>query len=133
MHLQSTIQRGSPLIFFIVNNLFLRNIKFENKFIFILVYTITIILFLINKGFISRALNKDIFTYISKYTYSIFIAHGLVLFHLQNEFWKTHTYFLTTHLILNILLAFFASIICGVLMYHFIEKPTAKYLNEHWK
>lgn len=120
-------------LFFTINNLLFHEIKFDNYFIFILVFTLTIILFLYNKGFISRLLNQDIFPYLAKYTYSIYMVHCFVIFNLNNFLWSKHEYFVINHPRLNIVLAYILCISLGVLVYHLIEKPASKYLKENWK
>lgn len=120
-------------VFFIVNNLLFHKIKFDNDFIFVLVFTLAIVLFLYNKGFISRALNLNIFSFLAKYTYSIYMVHCFIIFNLHNSLWSKHKHFLFTHPMLNIVMTYILIIVFGVLVYHFIEKPAAKYLKEHWK
>ena len=74
-------------LFFIINNLLLHRINCTNKFIFIIVFALTLILFLCNKGYISRFLNKDIFVNFGKYTYSIFMTHMIVLMMFKKYWW----------------------------------------------
>lgn len=117
-------------LFFIVNNLFLHKIKYNNNIIFVLVFTLIVFLFIYNKGFISEYLNKDIFSKLSKYTYSIYLSHHYLIFIMSSYFWKTHRHFLITHPILNIGLFLSIAISFGVILYHFVEKPTIEYFKK---
>lgn len=116
-------------IFFIFNNLFFHKIKYYNNNIFVLVFALTVFLFIYNKGFISEILNKDIFSKISKYTYSIYLSHHYLIFIMSSYFWKTHRHFLTTHPFINIGVFLTIAISFGVILYHFVEKPAI----EHFK
>lgn len=118
-------------LFFIINNLLLHKIKYDNNFIFIVVFTLTIVLFLYNQGFISRFLNKDIFVFLSKYIYSIYMVHCYIIYMLRHYFWDIHQHFLATHPIINIEIAIGLAIFFGVLMYHFVEKPASNYLKKY--
>lgn len=118
-------------LFFIINNLLLHKIKYDNNFIFIVVFTLTIVLFLYNQGFISRFLNKDIFVFLSKYIYSIYMVHCYIIYMLHHYFWDIHQHFLATHPIMNIEIAIGLAIFFGVLMYHFVEKPASIYLKKY--
>lgn len=117
-------------LFFIINNLLLHKIKYDNNFIFIVVFVITIMLFLSNQGFISKFLNKDVFVNLSKYTYSIYMLHCYIIYMLRNYFWNIHKHFLEIHPIVNISIAVFLSIFFGVIMYHLVERPASKYLKK---
>lgn len=118
-------------LFFIINNLLLHNIKYDNNFIFIVVFTLTLVLFLYNKGYISRFLNKDIFVNLSKYTYSIYMVHCYIIYMSRHYFWNVHKHFLVTHPIINIEITIGLAIFFGVLMYHLVEKPASNYLKKY--
>ena len=47
-------------LYFIINNLMLHKLKYYNQFIFIIAFTVIIILFLVNQGVFSRILNNNI-------------------------------------------------------------------------
>lgn len=117
-------------LFFIINNLFFHKIKYNNNIIFVLVFTLIVFLFIYNKGFISECLNKDIFSKLSKYTYSIYLSHHYLILLISTCFWKTHQHFLITHPILNIGLFLSIAISFGVILYHFVEKPAIEYFKK---
>ena len=110
----------------------LHNLKYNNQIIYVIVFALVTILFLFNKGFISQYLNKDIFVNLSKYTYSLFLTHHVVIHSIKNGLWKTHSEFVYNHPIENILITLFIIFVIGIMTYHFVEKPAVKYLKEKW-
>ena len=120
-------------VFFIINNLILHKPHFKNHIVFIIVFALTIILFLVNKGYISTVLNNNIWLNLSKYTYSLYMTH-LILFNiLRGSFWKYHPEWVYAHPVLNIELALTLALLLGVFTYHFVEVPCARYLKEKFQ
>lgn len=117
-------------LFFIINNLMLHSIKFDNKFLFVVVFALTIILLLMNKGWISRILNINIFVKLAKYTYSIYLSHGLVILILWSTLWKSHNNLVHQYPVLNFILTLLLIFIVGIVLYYLVEKPATKYLKE---
>lgn len=117
---------------FVINNLMLHKLKYNNPIIFVVVFTAIIILFLLNKGYLSQVLNRDIFVNISKYTYSFFLSHMVVINALMGSIWENDKMFVYSHPVYNILICFVLIFILGILTYHLVEKPTTKYLKEKW-
>ena len=118
---------------FTIKNLIFYNLKFNNQIIFVLIFSLTIVLFLLNKGYISQILNKDIFMKLAKYTYSLFIMHYLIIKGIKGSLWKHNEIFVYTHPYWNIILTLSIVLIIGILTYHLIEKPATKYLKEKWQ
>lgn len=120
-------------LYFIINNLTLHKIKYNNDMIFILAFTGIIILFLTKKGYISQILNDtklgDIFTNLAKYTYSIYMLHILVRSILVKNYWINKPTFIYQHPVLHIILIFTVVIAGGILIYHFVEKPCINYFK----
>lgn len=117
-------------LFFIINNLLLHKIKYKNNIIFILVFTLTIVLFLIRKGFFSKLLDKDIWLKLSKYTYSFYMSHLTVINILHATVWKTHSYQIYEHPLINIFVTLFLILAFGLITYHFVEKPAVLYFSQ---
>lgn len=130
-----TIIEGACIIF-IISNLMLRQSSYKNQFIFILVFSTCIFLFLIRKGYISYFLNNskvgDFSVYLSKYTYSIYMVHFFIFQVLKNSLWKTMPEFVYIHPIINIDIAILLVLILGIFTYHCVELPCAKYLKNLW-
>lgn len=117
-------------VFFIINNFFLHKIKYSNNIIFILTFTITVMLFLLKQGYISSLLEKIQWRVLSKYTFSIYIFHGLILDTIKLVFWKNNVAFVIAHPLINIVAVLLIMFTVGVLVYHFVEIPLTKYLKE---
>ena len=120
-------------IFFIINNLMLRKLFYQSDFIYIAVFTILIILFLIKKGLFSQILDNNLWAKLSKYTYSIYMTHYFVIRVLKNNTWKNHLDWFTLHPYFTIASTLGLILIVGILTYHFVEEPAAKYLNNKIK
>lgn len=121
-----TIFEGS-CIFFIINNLMLHRPSFRNHILYIIVFTLTIGLFLIRQGYLSLWLEKDFWCNLSKYTYSFYLTHIVVFNILKGGFWKPHPEWVYAHPVLNLEITFLLVFIIGVFTYHFVEEPCAKY------
>ena len=119
-------------LYFIINNLMLHRLKYNNQFIFIIAFTTIIVLFLAKKGIFSKILDNNIWSKISRYTYSIYMIHYPIYFHLRGSLWKHHPEIVYTHPILNIVFTLALVIVAGVLTYHFVEKPSYKYLTNRF-
>ena len=93
-------------LYFIINNLMLHKIKYENNIIFIVTFVIIIMLFLLNQGYISRLLNNtklgNVCEFCAKYTYSIYMTHFFVIHMLKRTLWKSNVEFVTSSPVLNL-------------------------------
>ncbi|MGN0030589.1 MAG: acyltransferase family protein [Candidatus Gastranaerophilaceae bacterium] len=117
-------------LFFIVNNLLLHNLHYKNHIIFILVFAFTSILFILKKGCISKILDKNIFVSLSKYTFSIYMTHLIVIRTLAGTLWKQSDGLAYIYPVFNVVLTLLLILFFGVFTYHFVEKSTAKYLKD---
>lgn len=120
-------------LYFIINNLMLHNLKYKNQFIFIVVFTITVCLFLAKKGLFTKLLNKDIWVKLSKYTFAMYMVHIPILHCLKRTLWKHNTDFVYAHPIWNIILVLAIVILLTLFIYHFVEKPATKYLSQKYE
>ena len=87
------------------------------------------VLFLINQGFISKFFNKDIFVNLAKYTYAIYISHGLVILCLWSTVWKKYNMYLIQFPVWNFILSLCLIFTIGIFMHKCIEVPLNKYLS----
>lgn len=120
-------------LFFIIQNLMLHKLKYNNEIIFIIAFIMIIVLFLFQKGYISKFLEIDLWSKFSKYTYSLYMTHSLLMNILKETFWKDCPEFVYAHPLLNIVFTTILIVIFGCLTYHFIEKPCANYLKNYGK
>ena len=103
-----------------------------NNIIFVVIFTILFILFILRKGAISNLFEKDIFVYLGKFQYSIYVIHFLIVKILNLFFWKYHANFVVSNIGLVIGCNLITVFICGVLTYYFVEVPCAKFLKKRW-
>lgn len=118
-------------LYFIINNLMLRQLKYGNDMIYIIAFVSIIILFLINKGYISRLINDtkigDASVFCAKYTYSIYMMQFFVFNIVNRLVWQKYPEFVISHQIINVVLTLLCAIIFGVFTYYFVEKKFADY------
>ena len=115
-------------VVFIIRNLLFNKLQYDNQIIFIVVFVITIVLFLMKQGIISRFLESDIWSNLSKYTYSFYMTHAFIFSVLKGAVWNKHSEWVYSHPILNVFVALLMVFVVGVLTYHCIEKPFTKVL-----
>lgn len=101
----------------------------ETYMVMVIASTALFVLFLINRGYISRFLNKPFTSTIGKYAFAIYIMQEVSFVFYKNYIWN-QTVLVTTHPILTIFISLFLSITLGVLTYHLIEDPCAKFLKK---
>ncbi len=117
------------LLIFLINNMTFHKINFNNNMIFILGFSVLIFLFLIKRGIISKILDCKFSKELGKYTYSVFLVHGIVINFLCNFFYKTHAQFVYNYPILQIVTILILSFIAGALMFHLVERPVVSFLK----
>ena len=116
-------------LYFIINNLMLHKLKFNNQIVFIIAFVAVIVAFLINKGFISRFFNKDWCVNVAKYTYSFYMTHIFIFNVFKNSIWKNNPEIIIAHPYSNLFITLSLVFILGVFTYHFVEAPCAKYFK----
>ena len=90
-----------------------------------------IMLMLIKKGFITKLFDNKIFPVLSKYTYSIYVTHAVIL-SIYLAFYKSHNSIITNHFYTFTCGYFITAILLGIITYHLVEKPCANYLKSKW-
>lgn len=116
------------LSFYLVHGCIIKKFK-ENYFVLILATSFLFILFIINQGYLSRLLNNKIFSKIGKYAFSIYIMQDIVFVFFRNYLWKQE-YLVLNFPILTIIISLLSAVLLGVLTYHLIEEPCAKFLKK---
>lgn len=120
------------LLYFMINNLLLHKFQHNNQFMFIIVFTALVGCFLMSKGYVSALFNREIFPKLSKYIYSVFITHQVIIGVLKRNLWIPHRDLIESYPIINMVGTLFIIICVGVLTYHLVEVPAAKYLRKKW-
>lgn len=109
-------------LYFLINNLILHNFKYYNNFIFVIFFIVTIILFLIKQGFVSNLLSNSIVPRLSKYCYSIYVSHMVVIMFMRGYIYQYQPVFITQHPAVVIAASLFLIICLGYITYNFVEK-----------
>ena len=119
-------------LYFIIKYMIFVKWTFKNDTLFLVAFILLIVLFLLNKDFISRLLNNNIWGIFSKYTYSIYISHIVVIAYLKAFLLMHSIKFMIKHPIFNFSMIMTSVILFGVIIYHLVEKPCASYLRKRW-
>lgn len=117
-------------LYFIINNLMFHKLHYKNHMIFIVTFVIIIMLFLMKKGFISSLLDIDIWSKFSRYTYSLYMTHTIVMNTLMGSLWKYHPEWVYAHPAENVIMTLVLVLILGIFTYHFVEKPCTKFFTQ---
>ena len=120
------------LFIFIVRNTVFHKIHYDNWLIIVLAFIAIILLFLLKRGFLSKLLENNISMVLGRYSYSIYIMHFLVHNILRRNFWDIHRSFVIAHPVFNLILPVILAILLGVVTYHLVERPAARYLKNKW-
>ncbi len=112
--------------FFLIKNLLLKHTE-KNALIFIVAFLILFFMFLLKKGVISKILDNKYLAFFGKYSYSIYVMQAASFCLLRFSLWKMPYFIVHTNILTGATLAF--ATILGILTYHLIEKPAAKYFN----
>jgi peptidoglycan/LPS O-acetylase OafA/YrhL len=117
-------------LYFMINNLMFHKFSHGNDFMFIVVFVVLVTAFVCNKGYISQLLNRDVFAWLSKYSFSIYMTHTLIFVALKNGIWKHNPQLVVENPMANLFLSLGLAILFGVLTYHFVEVKSKKYLTK---
>lgn len=112
------------LFAFTFNNLLFHNMSFNNKTILLISFSGLFFMFLINKGILSKLAGLEIFSKLSKYSLSIYLSHLFIY-----RFMKYYLWNLDINKYISAVITILAAIVFSILIYHFIELPSFKFLQ----
>lgn len=101
-----------------------------NCILFVLTFAFLFILFILKKGYISEFFDKDIWVFLGKYQYSMYVVHYVIIKIFGLALWKNCPDFVNSYPIMPIIIMLATILIFTVFTYHFVEEPCAKYLKQ---
>lgn len=119
----------SLLLFFLIYNMLFHKFM-GNKIILVVVFSLLYWLFLMQKGFVSKICNKDIWVTLSKYSYSIYVVHIFLLHMINDNFAKCYPKLVSTCPIMTFFITFVLIILFGIFTYYVVEVPGAAFLKQ---
>lgn len=125
----SLIEAGC-LLFILINTVF-RHISYNDKFVFIPIFSWLLLSFCLRLGVVSRMLENDFSLKLGRYAYSIYLMQ-VIAFYIGNR-WLWQFDGLLECPWLNICLTMFLAAFIGIMGYHGIEAPARHFLCRHQK
>lgn len=116
------------ILFYLIHGCIIKKFT-DNYMVMVVAGMFLFILLLLNKGYISNILNNEIFKSIGKYAFSIYIMQDIIFVFFSNYLWKQE-YLVLNFPILTIIISLLSAVLLGVLTYHLIEDPCAKFLKK---
>ena len=121
------------IIVFILFSLFRNPLLKNNDIFYILIWIICFTLLICKVDFLSNILNLHLFSYIGKYSYSIYVCHALPLdIYKKYFFQKESIEILSQWPKLIFCSSVLATILLGVFLYHLVENPSYKFLSKFY-
>lgn len=105
------------------------HIKYNN-ILFVFWFTILFGLFIIKKGYISKLLDKDIWVFLGKYQYSMYVVHYVIIKIFGIVLWQKNLVWVLYHPVLPVIIMLLTIMTVTAFSYHCVEKPCAEYLKE---
>lgn len=117
------------LTVFIIQNILIKKMDYNNYFILVFAFIILFICLLIKKGYVSKLLDNNFSRFIGRYVYSILITHEMVIRLIVKFFKPSHRDLIINHPYLYFLSLFILIIIIGIITHHLVEKRIINYLK----
>ncbi len=109
---------------------FSSNIPGKSPLTYIVIFSILFYLFLRKQGIISKFLDKKVFGFGGKYSYSMYIMHAYIVNLFLYLLAVPHRDFLAKNIGWLFPVQVFTAIIFSIGCYYLVEKPATKYLSE---
>lgn len=116
----------SGILFFFIYNMLFHHLKYDNKLIFVVFFSVGLFLFVERRGFVSQVLDNKCFGFTGRYAYAMYIMQAIGL-KAAAKISKTLALGPVYDAVTEVLLV----VVLGVLGYHLIERPlSAKLLPQ---
>lgn len=102
---------------------------YDNQFIVVILFPVFLACLLTRKGIFSRLTDHRIIGLPGRYAYSIYVMQEVAFAVLERTLWK-NTSFLHDYPAMAIAVSVFLTVALGIVTYHLVEQPSAKYLKK---
>lgn len=116
----------SLFIFLFSHITFYKN-PISNDFIYIIAFSLLLLFLLIKQGVLSRLLEIKFSVTLGRYSFCLFISHGLFLKLINTIFSKD---FVISHIVMTPIIILIITSLFSVFLYHIIEIPGSKLMNK---
>ena len=108
----------------VIPHAFLNNIYFAINFVLLFA------LFVIKKGYFSNYMDSEMWVFLGKYQYSLFVIHYVVIKLFGYGLWQNASEFVFAHPLIPIFIMLITILVLGVFTYHFVEVPCSRWLKQ---
>ena len=108
-------------------------LDYKNQIVFVIIFALTVILFLLRKGVVSKFLNHEVWVILASYAYSLYMVHLPVIEILKGAIWKKHPELIYQYPFLSLLITFILILLLTVFAHKRVEIPVTKWLKNNVK
>ena len=119
----------AALLFYSVAMMHIEAVSITNFAFLCMVFCALIILFSLKIGYVSRLLERGIWTKLAKYCLAVYLTQAVVMWGIFSWCFKQYNRLLMEHKCLTILSVLAVCCLIGVWAHHIIEKPCARFLK----
>ncbi len=98
-----------------------------NNIVYVLAFSVLFVCFLCGKSLLAQVTNKDIFTTLGKYSYSLFVIHIPIISIIKTTTLLHNKAFCAAHPFLIIQLLLLLTVFAAIITYYLVEKPCYNY------
>ena len=109
------------LFIFLINNSLFHRLSFKNDFIFIVVFSLLLLLFTARKGLLSKFLDNNVSVFLGKFSYSLYIMQAVGFVICRYYLWNNEN-FVYTHPYLNLFYSVLVCFVLGIVSHVFIQE-----------
>lgn len=113
---------------FILYKTLIHPLEYQNKLIYLIVFSIFFLLIVYKKGVISNLLDNKFSAFFGKYSYSIYIMQQTCFCIFGASIWKSSSF--TANAPLCLFISTLLTVITGIIVYYLIEVPFGKLIKQ---
>ncbi len=117
------------IFYYLYLSLFFKRYYLENNIYSVISFSALIYLFVCKRGYISQFLDKNVFAYMGRYTFSVFMTHSFITHNILMFLKEKYPHIVMDHLPYTISLVMLASLLAGIFFHYTIELPGKRILS----
>lgn len=114
--------------FFILYKMLISPLEYQNKLIYVIIFSVLFFLFVLKKGIISNLLDNKFLAFFGKYSYSIYIMQQICFSVFGITIWKNGL--IINNIPVCLFISILLSVAAGVIVYYLIEVPVGRLIKD---